>query len=89
MGNVRMVAAISLKFVEHAQKDPKDEVAARSMVRFAVDVEQHHVGIGGNGALDVREQDRVLDLTLEELDGLGTTTLVRVGSVAEQVRNHL
>ena len=70
VGDVRVVAAIALQFVQDLQEDSQDQVAsgAASVVRLALDVEQDDVGIGGDGALDVGKERGVPDLALEEFD---------------------
>ena len=59
------------------------------MIGLAVDVEEDDIGVGGDGPLDVAEEHGVLDLALEELDGLLALPVVRVRAVREQVGQHL
>ena len=89
MGDVRVVAAVALHLVQDLEEDREDGVPARAVVGLAVDVEEDDIGVGGDGPLDVPEEHGVLDLALEELDGLLALALVRVRAVAQQVRQHL
>ena len=47
VGDVRVIAAIALQFVQDLEKDAQDEVTSRAaaVVGFAVDVEQDDIGI--------------------------------------------
>ena len=88
MGDVRVVAAVALQLVQDFQEDSEDRVPASHGVGLAVDVEQDDIGIGGDGPLDVAKEHGILDLALEELDGLLALAVVRVGAVAEKIGQH-
>jgi len=54
-GDVRVVAAVALHFVEHLQENLKDRVAPRLVAGLAVDVEQDGIGVRGDGPLDIAQ----------------------------------
>ena len=91
MGDMRVIAAVALQFVQDLQKDPQDQVAARAaaVIGLAVDIEEDDIGIGDDGTFDVAEEHGILHLALEKIHSLLALPVIRVRAIAEQVRQHL
>ena len=89
--DVRVVAAVTLQLVENLEEHPEDDVppVAAAVRRLRIDIEEDDIGIGGDGALDVAEQNSVLDLAFEELDGELGLAVLAVGLVREEVGDDL
>ena len=83
VGDMRVIAAVALQFVQDFEEDSKDEVASRgtTVVGLAVDVEENDIGVCDNRPFDVPEEHGVFHLALKELDRLFTLAIVRVRAV--------
>ena len=88
MGDVRMVAAETLVFVEHAQEDVEDRVTCVVGASFAVDVEQNDIGAVGYRLVDVGADHGVAHFVLvEEGNGaLAVASGIMGFDVGQQVR---
>ena len=85
VGDVRVIGAVALQFVEHLQKHRQDRLSAGLGVGSTVDVEQDHVGMAVDGFLYVGEHQLIADLFLEELHRL----LGVSGMLVLQISQHI
>jgi len=84
VGNMGMVSAVALQLVEHAKKDPKDDVGT-GPIGFAIDIEEDNIGIRSDCAFDVAKEDGVFDFALEEFDGSFALVVMGMGTVSKQI----
>ena len=89
MGDMWVVAAVSLFFVQDLEEHLQHGVASRSVVGLAVDVEEDCVGGGGHDLLQIREEHGVCELVREKLDCVSSLPFVGVLFVLEKVGKHL
>ena len=85
VGDMRVVATVACQLVQYFEEHRQEGIAPGPIVRLAVDIEQNDIGMGCDRALDVPEQHRVLDFSIEEFDGLPGLTIMRMTLVIEQV----
>jgi len=86
VGDVRVVAAVTLHFVQDLEEDREDRVAPGAVVGLAINVEEDDIGVRGDGAFDVAEEHGVFDLAFEEFNRLPALAVVSVRAVPQQVR---
>jgi len=91
VGDVRRIARKALHLVEHTQEDLQDGVAVALGIGLGVDVEEDDIGLAGHSTTHVADEQRILDLRLEELRCAALLSVAGVGSlqVGEQVRQDL
>jgi hypothetical protein len=91
VGNVRMVTAVALELVQNLDEDAQNQIASgrAAVVGFSIDVEENHIGVGGDRSFDVSEEHRVFDFALEEVDSELLLAVACVLAVAKQVRQDL
>ena len=89
VGDVWVLGAIPLHFVEHLQEHRQDRFSTGLGVSPTVDVEQDHVSVAVHCFLDVRKHQRVLDLLLEELDRLLRIAFVLVQAIPQHIAQDL
>ena len=84
-GNMGVVGAEAAHFVEDFQEHLKDGITGVIGIGFAVDVEQQHVGVTGNGAGNVSRQHGIGDFVFKEVLGFAGLPFLAHLPIGEQV----
>lgn len=82
---MRVIRAEAAHFVEDFQEHLEDGITGVIRVGFAVDIEQQHVGVTGNGTGNVARQHGIGDFVLEEILGFTGLPFLADLPIGEQV----
>ena len=75
MGDMRVIGAVAESLVEHAQEDFEDRIFFVFGIGSTVDVEEDHLRAAINRRVDIAEEQAVIQLVTEKIDGSARLTI--------------
>ena len=88
VGNVRRVARVALKLVEHPQQNGENRVSSRSVVGLGFDIEQDDIGGKCDGPPDIGVEKRIAYFGLKKISRPLGLAIVAKLAIPHEVGEH-